>query len=317
MSLYESVRTISRASGDGPVDWDAVGTAAHEATAAGSLDLSRAEQGRYLEDVRDARRAIEQTAGVDFELPGTFEIQNRHHWIDANVATFRRVMEPIAARQPSPAPGAALVINTGTMTGAMAFLARNVLGQYDPLLLADEGDHGLYFVHPNIDRVADELEVEEDRFRRWIVFHEVTHAAEFGLAPWLPTVLESNLLDGIDALGRGRIDRDAFRSLDATMTAVEGYAELLMDEAFDRQASDLREKLDERRRAGGPLVRMLRRVLGLDIKRRQYERGKAFFEAVAGARGIEAAGAVWTDRDHLPSWEEFDEPDRWLARVDP
>ncbi len=318
MSLYQSVRTITRASGDGPVDWGAVGTAAVEATAPGSIDLSSEEQTRYLEDVTDARRAIIETAAIDFALPNTFEIQNRHHWIEANVVTFKRVMEPIAARQPATAPGPAIVINTGTMTGVMAFLARNVLGQYDPLLLADEDDpHGLYFVHPNIERVASELDVDRDRFRRWIVFHEVTHAAEFGIAPWLPDVMEEHLLDGVDALARGTIDRNAFRKLDATMTAVEGYAELLMDEAFDREAADLREKIEQRRRGGGPLMQLMRRLLGLDIKRRQYERGKEFFEAVVAARGIEAAGEVWADPENLPKWDEFDEPARWLSRVDP
>ena len=317
MSLYQSVRTITQASGDGPVDWNAVGSAAAEATAPGNLSLTKQEQVRYLEDVRDARDAIRRTAAVDFDIPDMFEIQNRHHWIDANVATFRRVMEPIAAKQPSPAPGAAIVMNTGTMTGAMAFLARNVLGQYDPLLLTDDDDHGLYFVHPNIKRVAEELEVDYDLFRRWIVFHEVTHAAEFGSAPWLPDVLETHLLDGVDALGRGRIDQSAFRSLDATMTAVEGYAELLMDAAFDQDATHLREKLDERRRGGGPVLQLIRRLLGLNIKRRQYERGKSFFEAIASERGIDGASVVWEDPEYLPSWEEFDEPNRWLDRVNP
>jgi len=87
------------------------------------------------------------------------------------------------------------IANTGSMAFTLGFLARNVLGQYDPLLLADEpdADHGLYFVHPNIVAVAASLDVEYPRFRRWIAFHEVTHAAEFGAAPWLPEYLESRV----------------------------------------------------------------------------------------------------------------------------
>jgi uncharacterized protein (DUF2342 family) len=52
------------------------------------------------------------------------------------------------------------------------------------------------------------------------------------------------------------------------------------------------------------------------MKRRQYERGREFFDAVADARDVEAAGAVWDSPDNLPTDEELDDPDRWLARVD-
>lgn len=317
MNLIQSLRTISNAEGEGPVDWNAVTRAAVAATDAGSLALSTSEEQGYSTDVREARVAVERTATIDFSLPKTIEIQNRHHWIEANVETFQRIMEPLADRHRTPIPGAARIMNTASMTAALAFLGRNVLGQYDPVLLADDAEHSLYFVHPNIQRVATDLDVEEDRFRRWIAFHEVTHAAEFAAAPWLPDLLEENVLEGIDALATGRIDREAFRSLDATMTAVEGYAELLMDEAFDRETADLREKLDERRRRSGPIGQLFRRLLGLEIKRRQYERGKAFFESVTRKHDIETAGLVWQSPDHLPTWDEFDNPDTWLARIDP
>jgi len=58
--------------------------------------------------------------------------------------------------------------------------------------------------------------------------------------------------DGIATLSEGSFDRDAFRDLDAAMTVVEGYAELLMDHAFDEEYEDLRRKLDERRQGRGP-----------------------------------------------------------------
>ena len=71
------------------------------------------------------------------------------------------------------------------------------------------------------------------------------------------------------------------------MTAVEGYAEMLMDRAFDAEYADLRAKLDERRRGGGPFARLARRLLGLGLKRRQYERGARFFRTIADRRGVE------------------------------
>jgi len=314
MGLYRSVRAVTAAGGEGAIDWTAVAEAAKAATDPGDLEVSAAERRAYARDVRDARDRVRTVTALEFDLPDTVEIQNRHHWIDANLRTFERVMAPLEAEADG-VPGLARVANTGSMTVATAFLARHVLGQYDPLLLADHDDHALYFVRPNIDRVADTLDVGRDRFRRWIAFHEVAHAAEFGAAPWLPGHLEAAMEGAIDALVDGSLDRDSFGELDTTMTAVEGYAELVMDRAFDEEYADLRRKLEARRSGHGPLQRLIRRLLGLGMKRRQYERGKAFFDAVVAARDVRAAGAVWHSPQALPTDAELDEPERWLRRV--
>ncbi|RAW46965.1 hypothetical protein DQW50_00835 [Halorubrum sp. 48-1-W] len=319
MDILRSLRAVAEASGTGVVDWENAGEAAKASTVPGALDLTPADRRGYATDVRDARDRLREVAGVDFAVPETIEVQNRHHWIDANLETFRNVMKPIEATATPAMPGLSRVVNTGSMAFALGFLARNVLGQYDPLLLADEptADHGLYFVHPNVVSVAADLDVAYPRFRRWIAFHEVTHAAEFGTAPWLSGYLESRVERGIDGVSASGLDPDAFVELQTAMTAVEGYAELLMDRAFDDEYADLRRKIDERRGGGGPMTRIARRLLGLGLKRRQYERGAAFFERVANERGLAAASAVWERPEHLPTDGEIDDPMAWLTRVDP
>ena len=337
MDILRSVRAVAEAEGPGVVDWDRAAAAAKGATEPGSIALSDAERAGYAADVRDARSRLAEVAGIEFDVPDTVEVQNRHHWIDASVGTFRRVMDPIEAaaadpggpdgtfdatparRGPAFAQDVSRVANTGSMAFALGFLSRNVLGQYDPLLLADEpdADHGLYFFHPNIVAVARTLDVDYPRFRRWIAFHEVTHAAEFGAAPWLPEYLESRVERGVEGMTDRGLDPDAFAELQAAMTAVEGYAEVLMDRAFDGEYADLRRKLDDRRGGGGPVRRLAQRLLGLGLKRRQYERGATFFRHVADERGIEAAGAVWERAENLPTGDELDDPDAWIARVDP
>lgn len=321
MTILESARAVAGADADGAVDWDAVADAAKGATPPGDLDLDAGEAEAYAADVREAQARIRTVSGLDFDLPDTVELQTRHHWIDANVATFRRAFEPLNERA-SVLPGVASAFNTATTAGALAFVSRNVLGQYDPLLLADGtddgggNDHALYFAHPNIVAVADSLDVDLPRFRRWIAFHEVTHAAEFGAAPWLPDYLESRLQDGVDGVSNGELQTTAFEELNVAMTAVEGYAELLMDEAFDGEYADLRRKLDARRQqGGGPVSEVVKRLLGFQLKREQYERGKEFFTYVAGERGLEGASVVWDDPEYLPTDDELDVPPRWLARV--
>ena len=315
MTIIGSLRAITEAEGDGPVDWQATVRAAKEAVDPGSIDLTDDERRGYRSDVMEAREQVAETTNIAFDLPERIQIQNRYHWIDANVGTFKRVMRPIADRHDPILPEVTRTINTGTMSVTLGFLARNVLGQYDPLLLADDPDHGLYFVHPNIEKVAEELAVDVPRFRRWIAYHEVAHAAEFGAAPWLSGHLETHLQEGLEAMASGRFQTETFRELDATMTAVEGYAELIMDRAFDEEYADLRHKLDKRRRRRSPVGVVIRRLLGLDIKRRQYERGKEFFDSVANEIGIDQTGRVWEDPNSLPRWSEYDDPDAWIARV--
>ena len=314
MSLYRSVRAVTGATGEGPIDWTAVVDAAKASTDPGSLALDRDEREGYATDVGDARDRVRTVTAVEFDLPDRVEVLNRHHWLDANVETFERVMGPIE-QQAEYIPGVTRILNTGSMAFALSFLSDHVLGQYDPLLLADSDNHALYFVRPNIKDVAETLDVPYPRFRRWIAFHEVTHAAEFGAAPWLPDHLEAAMLDAVEKLASGTIDRDSLGELDTTMTAVEGYAELVMDRAFDDEYQDLREKLDQRRQGRGPAERLIRRLLGLSVKRRQYERGKAFFDQIVHQRDIETAGRVWESPEMLPTDGELDDPDAWLTRI--
>ena len=314
MSLYRSVRAVTGASGDGHIDWGAVTEAAKAVTDPGTVDVSAAERRAYAADVGDARDEVRTATTLAFDLPERVEVQNRHHWLDANVETFERVMAPLG-EQMGAMPGLARVVNTGTMAFTLSFLAEHVLGQYDPLLLADDEEHALYFVRPNIRQAADSLDIEYERFRRWIAFHEVTHAAEFGAAPWLSTHLETAMEEAIDTLTSGGIDRESLGQLDTTMTAVEGYAELVMDRAFDAEYADLRRKIEDRRQGRGPVQTLVRRLLGLSVKRRQYERGKAFFETVVDRQGMTAAARAWDDPESLPTAAELDDPDAWLARV--
>ena len=143
----------------------------------------------------------------------------------------------------------------------------------------------------------------------------MTHAAEFGAAPWLSDYMEETMEGTIEKLSSGELDRSSLGELDTTMTAVEGYAELLMDRAFDDEYDDLRRKVDERRQGRGPVAKLVRRFLGLGMKRQQYERGKAFFDEVVDARGVAAASRVWDSPETLPTDDEIATPRLWIERV--
>ena len=90
---------------------------------------------------------------------------------------------------------------------------------------------------------------------------------------------------------RATLDR-----LQATMSVVEGHAEHVMDAsaaALGLELTELRRRLNARRERRGGLGDLLARLLGLELKLRQYELGKAFCDGVVDEAGAEGLRLVW------------------------
>jgi len=62
-------------------------------------------------------------------------------------------------------------------------------------------------------------------------------------------------------------------------------------------------------------VRLLERLIGLDMKLAQYETGKAFCDAVVADGGIERLNIAWTAPELLPTPEELKDPPLWIGRT--
>src|SRR6202011_4395384 len=80
-----------------------------------------------------------------------------------------------------------------------------------------------------------------------------------------------------------KAERATLDRVQAVMAVIEGHAEHVMDAvAPDLLPSlpRLRAALDRRRRSQSGLSRLLARLLGLDLKLRQYEQGKFFWDAI-------------------------------------
>ena len=79
----------------------------------------------------------------------------------------------------------------------------------------------------------------------------------------------------------------------------------------------IRERFTTRRRGGGVLDRVLRALLGVDAKIRQYATGAAFTRHVVGEVGMAGFNTVWTSPETLPLRAELTDPAAWLRRVAP
>ena len=112
---------------------------------------------------------------------------------------------------------------------------------------------------------------------------------------------------------RATLDR-----MQAFMAVLEGYAEHVMDAVGAQVLPDLpklRGALDRRRRDRSGLLRIFEKLIGMDLKLRQYEQGKKFCDAVVKAGGIEALNRVWHGPEQMPTIGELDDPDGWLRRT--
>jgi coenzyme F420 biosynthesis associated uncharacterized protein len=243
--------------------------------------------------------------------------------------------------------GATLAAEAGLVMG---YASTRVLGQYELSLLAPGREPRLLYVAPNLDRAVHELKVDRESFFGWIVVHELTHAFQFQGVPWLRDYLRGLIREyldtvevridsgaagglpslprpaqlveafrdgGLAALVQTREQRDLMNRLQAAMAVVEGYAEHVMDalgpELLPAYAG-LREAMERRRSSRSTPERILGRLLGMDLKMRQYELGRAFCDEVAKAGSREALNRVWASPEALPSLEELSRPADWLAR---
>jgi coenzyme F420 biosynthesis associated uncharacterized protein len=241
---------------------------------------------------------------------------------------------------------------TGAEVGlALGYLSQRVIGQYDVALIGPARAPRLLFVGPNLSAARARLDVDRDLFLHWIALHETTHAVHFASVPWLREhiggiaekllekatieVKPGELLGKLARLNPRELVRAAtsgqlatllwpepqrrlLERLTATMTLVEGYAEHVMDavgEQLDPAYAELRRALDRDRERRGLLESIVSKVLGLEMKLAQYRRGKAFADEVVRSHGIRTLNRAWRDPAALPSPEELDAPDEWVARV--
>ena len=290
-------------------------------------------------DVTAATRVVDRGAWIDANAAGM-----------RNVTT--PLVDKIGTANPvGRVSGAVGSRVAGTQVGVLlGFLSARVLGQFE---FFDRPGGQLLLVAPNLVATERQLGVDPADFRLWVCLHEVTHRVQFTAVPWLrqhmldevaaltdaietdPAVLRRRVSaavgeavkvvrgegegQGLMALIASPEQRAILDRLAAFMSLVEGHAEYVMNavpSSVIATQQTIEQRFAERRRRGGnPLDRLLRRLLGMDAKMRQYVDGSAFVRSVVARTGIEDFNAIWTSVDTLPTKAEIADPQRWIARV--
>jgi coenzyme F420 biosynthesis associated uncharacterized protein len=250
-------------------------------------------------------------------------------------------------------PGSALAAVGSRITAAevgslLGMLSSRVLGQYDPF---STRPGRLLLVAPNVVQIETDLGADPADFRLWVCLHEETHRVQFAATPWLAEHLQAQIrllvadlmlepgqvaerlveaVRSIPELIRGGSStplldavqtpeqRARLARLTAVMSLLEGHADVIMDEVGPQvvpTVAVIRERFDRRRAGRGILDQVLRRLLGLEAKMRQYADGARFVRGVMQQVGTEGFNAVWTSADTLPEPTEIADPIAWVRRV--
>jgi coenzyme F420 biosynthesis associated uncharacterized protein len=209
----------------------------------------------------------------------------------------------------------------------------------------------LTLVAPNIVMVERELEVNPRDFRRWVCLHEETHRVQFTSVPWLRAYVQDQMSEFLLAseLDPGAIfnrlraaaeavagavrggeseslieavqtprQREILARLTALMTLVEGHGDYVMDAVGPQvvpTVAQIRERFNARRANAGRVEQTIRRILGIDLKMKQYAQGSRFVRTVVDAIGMEGFNRVWDSPETIPTMAEINDPRSWITRV--
>lgn len=331
------------------VDWDLATSTAGRLGPTGpvvSLDEATSVVAELRQLAREAEGHVADFTGLrPVREDAPVSVVDRRGWAAENVFGLRTVIGPLTdkfARQIGPFASAVGSKVAGVQAGMLlAYLSGKVLGQYE-VFGNDPGR--LLLVAPNIVAAERKLGAVPRDFRLWVCLHEVTHRTQFTAVPWLREHFLTELRAFIDASepasrmwknagkifeaarGEGSIldavqtprQKSILDRLTALLTLLEGHAEVVMDgvgPAVIPTVESIRASFDRRRLEASPLQAYLRRLLGMDIKLKQYTQGRTFVSSVVATVGMEGFNRVFTSAQTLPTLAEIAAPSTWVDRV--
>jgi coenzyme F420 biosynthesis associated uncharacterized protein len=339
ISWDQAVRVAERFAGSYPLE----GTY-HEArfarTAPGLVDRASA--------------LVEAETGLHAPGSPEVNVVSRREWVRYNVESFSALLRPAEERLSSQKGiGAAFARRiVGAELGAvLGLLSRRVLGQYELVLPGADGSFGdtVLFVGANVLAMERKYELRPDEFRFWVALHECTHRLQFVGVPWMreyffglveqlvaasvpepgrlsrvagelressasgePLIGESGLFGLFATPGQ----RDVIERVQALMSLLEGHGHVVMDRV-GKQELVTQERMSQllKARRQDPRAAMLLRLIGMEMKMKQYEMGARFIEGIERHADWETVNRAWSGPENLPTLAEIQNPVLWLERV--
>jgi coenzyme F420 biosynthesis associated uncharacterized protein len=304
--------------------------------------------------VARASEMVSAETGLELSGTPVVGVISRDEWVDTNIASFGALLEPLEKKLAA-TDGVGLSIAgriMGAELGAvLGFMSKRVLGQYELVLPTSDGDQGdtVLFVGANIMAMERQHEFRPSSFRFWVALHECAHRAQFTGVPWLREYflsLVERLIDssepekgrlarisseflsaegtGIDRLGDAGLvgllaspdQRDVLNEVQALMSLLEGHGHVVMDRLGEREIVDVQRMSNVlKARRKDPKTAAFMKLIGIEMKMKQYEAGAAFISQVEEEASWDTLSMAWESPDSLPTLDEIDDASLWLTRM--
>jgi coenzyme F420 biosynthesis associated uncharacterized protein len=279
---------------------------------------------------------------------------SRDDWIRTNVASFTALMAPLEeelAKNQGVGGGVAGKVMGMELGAVLGFLSKRVLGQYELVLPTGDGDQGdtVLFVGANVLAMERKYEFRPSHFRFWVALHECAHRAQFTGVPWMREYFMSlvgeltassktsggQIARVVAEMARGDVSRDdllgdagliglfatpqqqaALDKVQALMSLLEGHGHVVMDRIGEREIVDV-ERMSSvlKARRKDPRTAAFMKLIGIEMKMKQYEQGAKFITEVENVASWEDLSMAWESPESLPTIDEIDDARKWLDRM--
>ena len=279
---------------------------------------------------------------------------SRDDWVRTNADSFAALMSPLEDSLAKTSgigratAGKVMGVELGAVLG---FLSKRVLGQYELVLPTGPDDRGdtVLFVGANVLAMERRFEFRPSHFRFWVALHECAHRAQFTGVPWMrdyflslvgELVATSSTSGGqvarvVGDLARGDLSRDdllgdagliglfaspeqqaVLDKVQALMSLLEGHGHIVMDRIGEREIVDVaRMSSVLKARRKDPKTAAFMKLIGIEMKMKQYEQGAKFIADVEETASWDALSMAWESPDSLPTLAEIGDAPSWLDRM--
>jgi coenzyme F420 biosynthesis associated uncharacterized protein len=304
--------------------------------------------------VARASEMVADETGLSLPGSPVVGVITRQEWVRTNADSFAALMSPIeeslakTSGVGSATAGKVMGMEIGAVLG---FLSKRVLGQYELVLPTGDDDRGdtVLFVGANVLAMERKYEFRPSHFRFWVALHECAHRAQFTGVPWMreyfltlvgELVASSKTSGGqvariVRELARGDTSREdllgdsgliglfaspeqkvVLDKVQALMSLLEGHGHVVMDRIGERKIIDVARMssvLSTRRK--DPRTAAFMKLIGIEMKLKQYEQGARFITGVEKAASWDALSMAWESPETLPTIAEIGDPSKWLDRM--
>lgn len=208
------------------------------------------------------------------------------------------------------------------------------------------------FVLQNLEEFIKTLELGNDRDQAYIyiVLRELAHTRLFKHSRWLrekvvaqireyaagisfdtsrmqelsedfdpqnPHELQTALESGAFLAAKSPSQQIALDIIETNLALIEGWVDAVTSDAARRlpKADAVREAVRRRRATGGPAERTFQTLVGLELRPKRLREATELWRQIGAALGNEKRDALWDHPDFLPTANDIDNPDKYVARI--